>query len=161
MEIRSGEYKVFEDVLTPTQLKRLNQLAVTGKHYWDGRLAAARAMSIGWCIKNNLYFFEAEAKFAADLVSQLGISLVTAYISYQQFIVNLSGSAFGMPWHQDLAYDPESASGEYITLWFALQDVTPENGGFQFLPATSGRKLLKHTTDKHGFLQSGDFAHPL
>ena len=50
----------------------------------------------------------------------------------------------GTPWHQDGDYYPIRPL-ETMTIWIALDDVTPENGPMQFIPGShKGKKQYSH-----------------
>jgi ectoine hydroxylase-related dioxygenase (phytanoyl-CoA dioxygenase family) len=49
------------------------------------------------------------------------------------------------PWHQDGEYYPIRPL-RVLTIWIALDDVTPENGPMRFIPGShKGRKLYSHS----------------
>ena len=39
-------------------------------------------------------------------------------------------------WHQDVYLNPPTTGGYYVAIWFALEDIHPDSGPFEFLPGS-------------------------
>jgi ectoine hydroxylase-related dioxygenase (phytanoyl-CoA dioxygenase family) len=50
----------------------------------------------------------------------------------------------GTPWHQDEAFRDPNFEYNEVTVWVALQDVTPEGGCLRFIPKSHKGEVLEH-----------------
>lgn len=60
-------------------------------------------------------------------------------------------------WHQDLTYWGLGETGEELTAWVALSDVTVESGCMRFMPGSHKQAIMPHrdTFDEHNLLSRG------
>lgn len=69
-------------------------------------------------------------------------------------IVTKLPDAKAVPWHQDYSYWPLGEPSA-VTIWIALDDITPENGGMQISPGTQdeGERLPVRFMDGSSFME--------
>jgi len=95
----------------------------------------------------------------SDLMAEVCKATIgdTAYLFYDQYVVKAAEQGMQFSWHQDSGY-LGFFHRPYVTVWAAVDDMTPENGTASILPfSTVGiRTLVEHirqeeTGDKVGY----------
>ena len=86
----------------------------------------------------------------SDLTAEICKATIgdTAYLFYDQYVVKAAEQGIAFSWHQDSGYLGFSHR-PYVTCWFAVDDMTIENGTAWILPYSSVgiRTLVEHVRD--------------
>lgn len=80
---------------------------------------------------------------------------------WDQAVYKFPSFAAEFPWHQDNGYTHVEPQ-QYLTLWVALTDATPENGGVEVVPGSHRLGTLEHRLGERGFFcHEGDDGVPV
>ncbi len=123
--------------------KTVDRLNYVGEHYFIPGRSRARP-KLAEYLRNELM-----VHFCKELVGP------DAYVFIELFILKLPHNRVPFGWHQDHGYVDAYGYGHYppnLSVWTALDDMTPDNGALEVLPFSRHRfdSVPPHKQDEHG-----------
>jgi ectoine hydroxylase-related dioxygenase (phytanoyl-CoA dioxygenase family) len=166
-QYREQGYFVLETGLTQEELQGLRDCCGAAIDHVHQKMDAAGTDRLDVNIRGSRYFIGESPQYCAfmrkflfgDTVAEICRATVgeTAFLFYEQFVVKGAEIGLEFAWHQDSGY-VNAEHEPYVTIWFALDDVTEENGTIYVLPydRAGGGKVVAHvakegSTDKVGY----------
>lgn len=166
-QYREQGYFVLPTGLTGEQLSGLRESCAAAIEHVHGLMDAAGSDRLEVNIRNNRYFIGESTQYCdfmrnflfSDLNAAICRATIgnSAYLFYEQFVVKAAEIGMEFAWHQDSGY-VGAPHDPYVTIWYALDDMTEENGTVYILPydRAGGGKLVEHvpkpgSTDKVGY----------
>lgn len=159
-QFKKDGYFVLERIISESDLVELNVECRKQLHLQMAYMERAGAEKLGLSHKESRYFLPCrheESPILArllfgDLLMEIIRSVLgnEAYLFLELFVIKWSGNGIPFSWHQDSGYLLGNPHEPYVSLWFALDDMTEENGTLRIIPNSriESKGIVEHIKDK-------------